>query len=893
MRRSTKSNWIVLLIALTMLTITMPSMATHNSVGPQVSIVVNDGEKSPDITRDSDVMPRFHEAAVEDGLIPEHRWAPADHAGQAYDEEKCDTYGESNQAYEDELDALAQRVEDEVGPDGDPLDASEETRETDLCWVGYFDVVYQVVLLNVGGGSGGPLYPVNPAPDDDYCRGEEDPNQPTGVPPVDELATRAERAASGDCDGDAHEYYNSPTLAVDRALLEAPVNDDEVGVGDELGNEGSISQTFPAYTRAYTLLFGQPHPSNEDPSDLEAGAPPFSPAPGDPTQGVDGLSTIVGDLSGACDQRTKQCKMLTPTDVKLYDTNRPDVEGDEGFARICEYLPQFVATDGVADLEGGICGPVGDAQDFFDPDAGGLGVDESPPTFVSTLPGFWSVWHNIETPYSTGMGASLALSYTSDDPSYTDNFHYFHAVNPEVPTEDHPLWCVVPGFLSEGTGVGPSGTQHVDESLDHGLYGDYVADAIDVHVAHFTAAPVADEVHQQTHPLVRSVLGPVEDLADEGTASVEELLEEEGVETPPEVEDALDRADLAAPGFEKPYNDLDNTQNDFSVDRTEGISCTAAAQPALTEGKTLDGGLVFDTELNQETMALKDFTQFDEDGLPQSSEDTERGTWQTDVYSFDGLVKGLLDSSEDGELSDCPDPGGQVPENQDSCMWEAYWDVYNSACTTFGDEPCDEQMRTLGYAVNGDDNPADGIGGIGMFFALEVSGPTVVTDTSPSSAEIVSGTFEERTTVLGLESPAATHCVIGTSEGFAPFLADHLGVAELGQATADLCPDADGEVHVVSDAFDDEGELERGQFSSGIEVAPLAPTPSSVEEQAGLGEDDSLCVAGLWSVQDGIDATDDTRGDLNHGPSDSPVVYGECLDLSTTSGNHHVWNPIG
>ncbi len=884
--------WLVLALATAMLTLTLPSMATHNSVGPQASIVMNDGDTAPDIDRSSDAMPRFHEDAVEDGLIPEHRWAPADHAGHAYDEEKCEAYGEDPQAYQDELDDLAQRIQDEVGPDGDPLDASQSTRETDLCWVGYFDVAYQVILLPEQ-LTGNPLYPLNPAQDDAYCQGEEDPDEATGTPAVDETLTQLARAAEGDCGGQAHEWYAAPGVGIDRALLEAPVSDDEIGLGDELDNQGSISQTFPAYTRAYSLLFGQPHPSNDAPSPLEAGAPPFSPAPGDLSQGADGLSTFIGDLSGVCEDRTQACTLLTPADVKLYDTNRPDVEGDEGFARICEYLPQFVATDGVADLEGGICGPVGDAQEYFHPDAGGMGLEEGPPTFVSTLPGFWSVWHNIETPYSTGMGASLAGSYQSDDASYTDTFHYYHAINPKVPTPDHPLWCVVPGFLAEGTGVGPSGTPHVDEVLDPGLYGDYAADAIDVHVAHFTVAPLVDAVHDETHPLVRSLLAPAEDLTEEGTAAVEALLEDAGVETPDEVDQALDRANPAPPGFDKPYNRLGATQNDFSIDRSEGLSCTAAAQPALTEAQSLPGGLVFDTGISQETLAIKDPTQLDEDGLPQSSEDTERGTWQTDAYAFGGLVKGILDSNGDGELSDCPDPGGQVPENQDSCVWEAYWDVYNTGCTTFGEEPCDEQMRANGYAVDANDDPADGIGGIGLVFALEVSGPTLVTDTSPSESDIAGGTFEERSAVLGLGDPLATHCVIGTSDGFAPFLAEHLGVEGLAGIAQELCPDADGEVHAIADAFSDQGSLARGQFSSDVEFAPLAPTPSAVEDQTGLGEQDSLCVAGLWSIQEGIDATDDTRGDLEHAPADSPVVYGECLDLSTSTGAHEAWDPLG
>lgn len=896
-RHRLSGRWLVLVIAIAMLTITMPSLATHNSLGPHTSIVVNDGEKEPAYDPASDVAPRFHEDAVEDGLIPEPRIGPQDHAGDSYDKDKCDAYGEGDVAYQEELDRLGNEVDS---------DTPHEDRETSICWVGYFDVVYQYILVsNQGFNLANDLYPVNPAPDDGYCRGEEDQSgvtlqipetggeigATTGIEPVDVALTNLWRVGDDDCQGGGHDAYTVPGIGIDRALLEAPVQNDDFtpGLEEELENEGSISQTFPGYTRAYTLLFGQPHPSNANATGISVEDPPFTETPGDFTQGTNGLSTIIGDLSNACEDRTKACDLLNVEDVQLYDANHPDVDGDDSFARICEFLPQFVATDGVAELEGGICGPVGDAQEWFEPDAGGLGIEDGPPTFISTLPGFWSVWHNIETPY-VSLGASFSGSYTDDEGSYTGSFYFYHAINPKVPEPDHSLWCAVPGFLTHGTGVGPSGAQLVEESEDPGLYGPYQADAMDVHFAHFTVAPIADDLHAATHPTVRSVLGPAQDVTGEGLDSVNELLNDSDVEVPEEVSEGIDRADPAGPGLgDKPYNVPTSTQNDFQISLDPGIACTAAAQPSLQDGSTLDGGLLFDTSLSQETIVLKDPTVFDDEDLPEKQSESDRGTWQTDVYSFSGLVKGVVDSDDDGALNDCPDAGGSIPEDQDRCVWQPYWDVYNSNCETFGaDTLCGEQMGSNGYAIDGSD-AADGIGGVGLFFGLQVSGPVLVTDTSPTLGEVEGGTFQDRTTVLGdQDDPLATHCVIGTSQEFDEFLLAHFIAEDETDLVSDLCPDADGEVHFIPDAFSDQGSLDRGEFSGAFEWAPLAPTPDA----GVLEQGDQLCIASLWSIQSGIAVTSDTDGDLQHEPGDSPIVYGECLDLSTTSSDHAAWNPL-
>ncbi len=910
-------TWLVVVTAFAMLTMTMPTMATHNSVGQHVYVldarenVDENGDPIPDDIPE-DMAPQWHTGEVEDGLIPEPRSAPQDQRGSAYMDEDCTTYGEDNSGYLSELDRLAEEV-DENTP--------HEDRDTSNCWVGYMSshrLAFLATTALVTMQSSDLLYGVNPS--DDYCSGEEGYDDedartvpPAGVEPVDQTVANVERvnvageAGDEECSGAGHEQGVPGQINIDNTLLETPFQGgDTPGASEVTGLEtASGTHTLPTLKQPYVLLFGQPHPSNEDPSPYEAGSGPFGDAPGDPGSGPGGLSTVIGDLTGVCADRTQECKLLTPTDVQLYDTNPTGVEGDEGQARMCYFSPQFSVVN-PDDRSAGLCGLTGSVIDDFVgfTELGGLGVDEAPGTFLMTLPG----WHigliSIDTPTvgstqgpagSTPDQGGVVGAYFDDEPSYNDNYHFIYAVNPTVPTGDHPLWCIEPGMLSEGGSV-TFGDVTVP---DPGLYGPYDAAALTFDLHPFSTKPVYDDVLEATHEPVRGVLGPVQDAADEGVDAVNELLEDTEVDTPPEVDDALNRTGPGAPGFDKGYFAVDTNPWGFDVDREEGIGCNAAGQIEITEEATaIPGGVAFDTGLSQETVALKDPTFLDEEGLPEDQADAHDGTWQADLYSFNGDVRAIMDTNENGDLDDCPTLDGSVPSNADTCVWEPYWDVYNPACNTFGSEPCIREVATAGYAPNATTGggqaelPANDIGGVGLFFGLQVAGPTLITDTGASNEQVL----QERTAVLGAGDPTATHCVIGTSIGFDEFLLEHV-TGETGeegwQEVADeFCPDYTGELFVVTDAFNDQGSLARGSFSSAIEWAPLAPSPALVQDNLdGFGEDEGLCVGGLWSVQEGVSATEPTEGNLDHNAQDATYVYGECLDLSTTSGDNAPWTP--
>lgn len=882
------STWLVLLTATAMLTMTMPAMASHNVVGPTVSVWSHEADSSP-AEIGEDVKPSYHESAAGSGLIPQAREMPQDARGSAYTDEDCTTYQEDKAGYEAELDRLETEVDS---------DTPHEDRDTDICWVGYFDVDYQRIMASSGFiFFADPLYPANPSSDDEYCNGEEGAGDPServlppvdGGGPVDQTVANVERVPAEECSGSSHDWQldNPYWLALDDDFLEAPVQDDDSpGLEDELGNEGSQSLTLPGISIGYTLLFGEPHPANDDPSELEAGQGPFSPAPGDLEQGDQGFSLLLGDLDNACEDRTKECKLLTAEDVKLYDTRRPDLDGDAGLSRVCTYSPQFAAVD-PSDISLGVCGITGDAQQFVGAgERGGLGIDESPPTYASNMPGWHTTMVPVETPY-----ASFALG--------GETYNYFHAVNPKVPDgADDPLYCVQPGFLAEGD-------SDIAGVNDPGFYGDYEADAISSHVRHFTAAPVATEGLDDVSGPVDEVLALAEDvIGDElGQEEVEELLDEAqipGEELDPVFEvvnEGVDRTWPFAPEFDKPYNTVENNPEAFTIETQPGVECNNAGDPEITDGSTREGGLLFDTGLTQTTVALNDPTIFDEQGLPERQTESDRGAWQVDAYSFNGLVKGITDTSGDGELADCPEPDGQVQAGQDQCVWEPYWDVYNNNCTSPNDTPCKEIMEGQGYAVEADSedyDPADDIGGVGMFFALEVTGPTLVTDTSPGAFELVDGSFEDATTVLGLGDPTATHCVIGTSQGFDGYLQDHFEAENWEDVADDVCAGYDGGVHAVSDAFSGQGSTARGSFSADIEWAPLAPSGGAIEQtQDGMGEDDALCVGTLLSLQGGTGFAAGTKDTLEHElGSSEPVVYGECLGLSTTSSDNGPWAPL-
>jgi hypothetical protein len=476
-----------------MLTIPMPAVASHNVIQTTVSVWEDDGELDR-AEFPEEVATEYHVDAKEDGLIPEARQMPQDDTGSHYTGE-CKPYEEytSDEAYQEAL-------------------TSEDGTAGEACYIGYFEVDHQLLLLTSGFiFSADLLYPVNSS--DPYCQGEEDAQKEdertlpvAGVEPVDEAAARAERAPSSDCDGSGHawELDYPQALAIDDDLLEAPAQSGEADPVAE--NHGTSAKTIPGIFSGYGLLFGQPHPATEEPSELRAGEGPFSTAPGNLGDPDNGLSTMIaGDLSNACGDRTQECRLLTPEDVRNYDNNRPDVGGDDQ-ARICTFSPQFVATD-PADFDAGLCGVTGDGFVWDEyRERGGLGLEDGPPTYVSTTPG----WHYgripIETPY-----VSAGLSYNPAGGNYTNAYYYYNAVNPSVPESDHPLWCVVPGMLTEPGQLELENGNTID---DPGLYGTYDAHAISTHVRHFTVAPLLDQVADTVGPTLRDVQNATDEADD-------------------------------------------------------------------------------------------------------------------------------------------------------------------------------------------------------------------------------------------------------------------------------------------------------------------------------------------------------------------------------------------
>ncbi len=853
-RSGTAATVVAALMVFSTLVVVPAGTAEHNSVGGSFYVTqadeVDDGTLQADVGED--LLPVYH-----DNLDPA-RTAPPDQTGDRYTD--CTKAGDvSAETYR-------------AGLDGG-----------DSCYVGFLDyqkeylLAFHLLLVKQPDDA---LYPVNPAPDDEFCQ------EPTNRP-------------SPECAGAGHNQFIPGSVAVDTDLLETGT---AVAAEATTPEEGSGYLSLPLVMTPYVFLFGQPHPDNDNPSEFEAGSGPFGP---DPAEGGGPLF----DLSNACGDRTQECKLLTPTDIKLYDENSENLPGDlvtdDSQARVCAFSPQFAILN-PDQRDAGLCGVFGNVVNQFlgTTSKGGLGIPGAPGTWQNTVPGWYQGVLTVSSPGDAALTVRAADEYQCavDDPaalflSSTDcdgensrvenGLQYITAVNPKVPTEDHPLWCVRPNILA----TGDNSVHNLD---DPGVYGSYQADAVDTDVYRRALQDQHEQVMDDNHQAVRDALAPVEAGVEGGQGLAEDAIS--GSPLPEDVQQALLEASDRAQYVES--QDAPALKEPFQVDRDPGIACDAQGiVAAQTTSETLDGDLVVDTQLSRtgdisfsvigltfteitQDTAIKDPTLLDEN-LPAKESETDRGAWAPRQYSFGGTVTAFIDTSEDAvhgdseaDFSGCATASGQPQPNADLCAWEPLWDAYNPECTDIdGEATCGEILESRDYDLEE---------GVGLYFSLKVTGPVAVTDedmtanTPPRPNEITS-----RTAVLGTEDPTAQNCVVGFSMGFT----DVLGDETVDQIVADACEGAGGEQHVIEDAFDDQSVSgSPGQYSVAVDFAKLLPTPSAVRDGTGLGGGDEVCVTGVWNVDEGATAEDTLGlGGFELTGAGSPPSWTDCFDFESSA----------
>jgi hypothetical protein len=854
-----------------MLTVTMPAMASHNSFGAPHTHVTDPDEYNADtglLTPDiphadhpnqdqvevgGETSPyhlQFHENLEDSGLPA--RDAPYDQSGQRYTD--CTTA-------------------EEAGEDYAPHDLP---KNKDQCYVGYMDQIVEHEIptgpLLVTECPCDLLYPVNPAEDDEYCRGEKETNEVTGNEDVDTAVTNLQRTQDSDCGTGQHNQYLTGSLLIDTSLLEAGNEE----AGSQLGNDqGSGSWTLEGSPTTFTFLLGEPHPAADDDvieksnpvidgkERWTAGEGPLGPNPlafGNPLH----------DMTNACGDRTDQCKLLEPADVIEYDpwTWSDEFENVDRPAqpRVCAFLPQYdfsvAGGDGSTDRDQGVCGNTGNVQDEFTADvtAGGFNAPGEPPTWITNLPG-WS-WGVTYLGIPSDQTTEYANNYFQEDYEKRAGFINYFAVNPIVPDREGDLRCVTPNILTDGDdGVLKNNGVNTTEFSDPGIYGTYRADAIDVDVYPNPYRNQLETVNNETHDEVRGVVGLAEDTledASNATEAVDEVVPEELEEpVPEEVEDTadeqLDQAtnttaealDRAGPfeGSQTPaFAQLgEDNQEPFEGSIDKGLSCTVTGDLVFRpEDVTLQGGLNFQADVFESTLTLKDPTVLDE-GLPAPESETDEGYWQTDLYSFGGNAFAFLDINQNEQFDECP--GANLDPGDDLCPWESLWDAYNGQCNNRDGKECGEILKNLGYNVDGVNGP-ESEAGVGLYFVAQLEGPIVVTaETITTDVEQI----EDQTEVLGGVGDQV--CIVGTSEGFDTYLPNHVdGASSASQLPGALCPDGAADSTLVTDAFDGQSGVNRGGFSADVEWAKLSPTPAATDN----GVEESLCVSGVWSVGDEV-----------------------------------------
>lgn len=850
MMRSTGRQIAPIVIAVALVLAPATAMASHNSIGAHVNVLEPDevaraspdqGELRPDVP--ASTAPSFHSE------LDTSRASPLDQSGERYRlQGGCTTH----ESY------------------GDQSTYEQGLRTGEACYVGFLDTQWEYMqftqIFSVH-RSEDLLYPVNPTPSDGYCNGRDDPEQPTGVGPVDQRLTALQRGGSDPaCQPATHDQYVPGYIGVDTDLVETPIQGRPGAAPGAVAATGtqpaSGTLTLPLFTTPYTFLFGQPHPDNPAPNPHRAGQGIFGPNP------IAGGSPLT-DLTGACGDRTDDCHLLEPFDLLHYDSYADELSAagvEVGqTARLCLFTIPFTYEHPLPDTR--LCGSNGRPMDLFlgRTQAGGLGIEGAPNTWLNTLPGWYraSVMAPLgdagilahaadayaEDPAPASVDTSLqAQDYhlpTTDDTSrdHAAQIPQVTAVNPAVPLPGSGLDCLRPNMLAAG-----DGTSQIDATLDPGVYGAYRADAIDTDLYRSATRPQQQAAVGATHPIVRPLVALAEDTlpGNDGETEIP------GV--PDDVEAALAEAsDRADPTARERAEDPGVVA--FQREQPAGIACTPEGTLTVRETSTvLDGYLDADIRLQANTgnddqipsfpqppgVPLKDPTA--DGGLPPASE-SERAPWRPDVYSFEGDLRAVLDRNTNGQLDPCAEDTETTPA--DLCTWGALWDAYNPACRgPDGQTTCGAILDRAGFDVDA---------GVGVYLVLEITGPLLLVDEDRRAP----GALQDRTRIVGDANPTARNCIVATSLGFAPKLAAQVGttVDELPDA---LCPDANGEHVLVEDGFDDQtadparagAVVERGDVSAAIQFIPLTPTPSAAEDTTTLGTDDRVCMTGVFPVQD-------------------------------------------
>lgn len=902
---------IVAAVGLALLTVTLPATATHNSAGAGVVVLQPDevdsgGTLLPDVPSNEDSP---------GGGSPNYDGAD-DHPYVQTFHDNLDQTAAS--AREHPPDQIGDRYSNCNGPDdANTYDPGADPAD---CYIGFIDTQWEYQLITTTGGPyqantfkhRDDLYPVNP--DDKYCSGEENPEEHPGPGvddggPIDQTIARANRSTQGECSGEDHRQYTPPhNLAVDTDLMEAPFQGDQNGPGasDALGTEeGSGTLSFPLLTSYYIFLFGQPHPSNVEDSGYEAGSGVFGPNP------AAGGSPLV-DLTNACEGRTQACTLLEPEDIVAYDPFLQDREDFSGNARVCTFEPQFVTVNPGDDIESGDCGVFGDrvGQYVHTHQGGGLGLDGAPPTMVNTPPGWYDnlfFLHNEPLTSTTGPLA-LCEAYSSNPESFcgdhlddeqeiSDGTFLYTAVNPKVPKADSPVWCARPNFVGTASEIGTTGLS------DHGLY-DYTADAIDSDIYTNVLLGPLREVSDVTHGPARTVLGPVQSIAEDvqdaagGTDDLDNIRDNDNVPAP--VREGFDRA-LFVEGDEA---EPDLVEEHFDAEVSDGLRCNGNGVIEFQEDPdTPSAGVTFDVDIEEASggfntcdrqatgqlgictgvggATLKDPTLF-ESGLPARESDTAEGHWSPNALTIEGTIRGVIDTNLNGEFDACQVTTGQPNPDNDQCPWTALWDVYNGACADGDGTACSQLAKDDNYNIDASGDDQTGPFGVGLYFVARITGPVLVVDEGLTQPDQI----QSRSELVGDQDPIAQNCIVGISTGFKEHLADHVGTTS-GQddswdvtedlASSELCGGTPGEVYVIDDAFDDQS-VASGSFSAAVDLVKLTPTPDAVRDTTGgLGSGDEICATGIWTVNDNQIAGDTTDAQSMTGVTD----YGDCDTLAT------------
>lgn len=841
------------------------AIASHNSAGGHVAVVSPDevsadGKLQPDVT--GDALPVFHTN------LDQPRPAPVDQSGQRYTD--CDTYAETKGG-------------DSNGGGGyDP--ASDPTD----CYVGYLDGQWEYMSPTQIFGierSQDLLYPANP--DDDYCSGKDETGERSlageDVPTVlghdsapDEVIAGAARSDDARCSGSGHSQFLPGFLMVDSDLLETPSRTAAQAAGTDTA---SGTNTLPLLIAPYVFLFGQPHDSNDNASEFRAGEGPFGTPP--------------ADLTGACGDRTKECRLLNPADVRRYDTNDANLQtfgqGVPGLAdlpRVCHYTPTLTYEHPKPDRRAASpCGPQGRVvDDFFgNRTHGGFGVTGAP-TWVSPTPGWYRgvVMTTLGTP---GRAVDLADEHAADptpsgaerfaahlvrdfrfpptddrDGNLTADIPQVFAVNPRVPLPTDALWCLAPNIYTDGT---------------QGVYGTYQADAIDTDLYRGLSPGIYQDLVDVTHPTAR----PVAALAEAALPSAEDGADE----TPlPDglAENFTQAADRANPttddGPDTPSATHDHA---FTRDVPAGLGCTPDARIVERADQTsLDGTLRMDARLQANTgnddqiqhfprpigAHLKDPTEGGE-VLPPSSE-TEPESWSPELHSFRGKLQAVVDANQNGRYDPCRLTGAGDPI--DVCPWEGLWDAYNPACTDPDGTTCEAILDQRGFDTDA---------GVGLYFVLELTGPILVLDEDRRSGDDA----RSRTHLVGTETPSQRNCVVGTSVGLTDkLIAQDPAVDDRATLLEKLC-EGTGDRILIEDAFDDqttdENQLSNaddpGVFSAAVQWTRLVPGPDASSSVQPADGSDRLCVSAVLNVQPGTVA-EGTVGNLELGGGEH--VFTDC-----------------